>query len=423
MNKQGGGQTGSSTIISILPEGTPVKAGEIVCELDKSAFVDAAQAQRIRYLQAKASVEQARAMLEVSELSLAEYRDGILPQDKQLVRRYIETCQLDKLKAEDTVAWSRKVVQKGFRTQAQLQADIQAGTRARLALDEAEGMLERLEKFTGPRLLKELQAKIEAVRTDYLAQQASFLLESERLKKLETMIEYCTLRAPRDGIVAYCYVQGRRSSTENQIDEGVTVRQGQAIFSIPNSARMEVKVRVNETKFPLIRLGQRAAVRVDAFPDQELSGTVTEVTAMPVPSDRNSGDIRIYLITVKIDKGIDGLRPGLSAAVDVHVGTARQVTRVPVGSLHWVGGRPYVAIVTSSPEGKARWEWKKVDVGLSNEQYAEIVSGLEPGERVAAQPGLLPISPSRREFLADVHPPKTADGTAVANAEPNPKPH
>ena len=87
---------GSTRILEILPEGTRVKAGDIVAKLDGAAYEDEEQAQQIRYLQAKSYVEQANSLLEVSQITLREYRDGIYPQDLQLVRQYIQTCQLEK---------------------------------------------------------------------------------------------------------------------------------------------------------------------------------------------------------------------------------------------------------------------------------------------------------------------------------------
>src|SRR5208337_2296825 len=75
---------GSTRIVSILPEGTRVTKGQVVCELDASAFDDELKAQLVRWLKAKSWVDQARSILEVSEISLREYRDGIYPQDLQL---------------------------------------------------------------------------------------------------------------------------------------------------------------------------------------------------------------------------------------------------------------------------------------------------------------------------------------------------
>jgi len=93
---------GSTTIVDILPEGSKVKAGDVVCTLDSSTFLDEEKAQLIRWLQAKSYVEQANAILEVNLITLREYRDGIYPQDLQLVRQYIETCQLERDRLQPT---------------------------------------------------------------------------------------------------------------------------------------------------------------------------------------------------------------------------------------------------------------------------------------------------------------------------------
>ncbi len=187
---------GATRIIEILPEGTPVKAGDVVCKLDSAAFEDELQAQEIRYAQAKAWVEQAQSILEVSEIALREYRDGIYPQDVQLVRQYISTCRTEFERASKNLAWSRDVAAKGFRASAQVKADEAAFQQATIALREAEGMAFRLEKYTGPKLITGLSAKVEAVRADLLNQEAAFQLEEARLNKLKAMIANCTMRTP-----------------------------------------------------------------------------------------------------------------------------------------------------------------------------------------------------------------------------------
>ncbi len=107
---------GSTRIVSILPQGSPVKAGDVVAELDKSTFEDEEKNQQVRHLAAKAYVDQARSMLEVAEISLREYRDGIYPQDKLLIHHYIETCQIEHDRALSTLKWSKDMLKLGFRT-------------------------------------------------------------------------------------------------------------------------------------------------------------------------------------------------------------------------------------------------------------------------------------------------------------------
>ena len=396
-NRGGGGggmggqaeMAGSTRIISIRPEGEPVAAGEVVCELDSSAFQDEVIAQKIRYDQAKAWVTQARSILEVNEISLREYRDGIYKQDLQLVRQYLSSCRTEEDRARNNLTWSKEVYLKGFRALSQYQADGLAMERSEIALGEAERMERRLVDFTGPKILKSLEAKLEANRADSLAQAAAFQLESDRLKRLEKAVQACTLRAPHEGIVVYSLPpsNGWRPATA-VIMEGATVREGQAIFELPDAKKMRVRARVNESKVGSVHVGQKATIRIDAFSDQPLDGTVTSVTVIPAPNGMAS-DIRIYFATVAIDSGgFEGLRPGLSAEVSFFVDGKPETTRLPLQAVRWVDNHAFAAVSTSSD--RTTYRWQPLKVGLMNDAYAEILDGLKPGDKVVARPEGLP---------------------------------
>jgi HlyD family secretion protein len=169
--------------------------------------------------------------------------------------------------------------------------------------------------------------------------------------------------------------------------EGATVREGQAIFELPDAKKMRVRARINESKVGSIRMGQKARIQIDAFPDKPLDGTVTEVTGISAPNGMGS-DTRVYYANVVIDSGgFEGLRPGLSANVSFFVEAHDESTRVPLQAVRWVDNVPYAA-VTTSPD-RTTWRWQQVEVGLMNESYAEILNGLSPGDKVVATPEAL----------------------------------
>lgn len=386
---------GSTRIIAILAEGSRVKAGDVVCELDSAAFKDEVQAQRIRFVQAKSWVEQAKSILEVNEIALREYNEGIFPKDVQLVKDYIAMCQIEEGRARRNLDWSATTVKKGFRSQAQLKADMLAYDQAKFALTQAEGMQQRLIKFTEPRIRKARLAKIEAIKSDLASQEAAFQLESTRLKRLEDMIGFCTLRAPRDGLVVYANQSDRMGRVESQIQEGVTVRQSQPIFYLPDPRHMRVKARVNESKTSLIHEGQKALIRVDAFPDRPMTGTVAEITAIPAPANVANLDVQVYFATVNLDSGgFDELRPGLSAEVEFLVDRHAKATRIPLEAVRWVGDQAFAAVTLTTPEGPS-WRWTPLKLGLNDSRFAEVISGLKPGDNVVARPLALP-APSPR---------------------------
>ncbi len=384
---------GATTIISILPEGTRVKAGQVVCEFDSSSFHDEYTAQKIKYEQAKAWVDQAQTLLEVNKITFREFEEGIYPQDEQLIRQYIATCRVEYERAKDNLDWSIQVTKKGFRAVEQLKADQSGLQRAEIALQIAEEMARRLKIYTGPRIKTALRAKIAANESDLLTQKAAFEIESQRLRKLGQMIEYCTLRAPVDGMVIYVKKSNGWGRTEDQIQEGATVREGQPIFEMPDRKHMRVKVRLNESKVSLLHPGLKARITVDAFPDRPLFGTVAEVTAIPTPINGPFSDVRVYFAMVDIiaDESAD-LRPGLSAEVEFKVDTKHDVTRVPAHAVRWIEGKPHVAIPAGyNDRGVPSWTWRHITLGESDDSFVQVLSGLKPGEEVALEPNLLPL--------------------------------
>ncbi|WP_246196436.1 efflux RND transporter periplasmic adaptor subunit [Aquisphaera giovannonii] len=403
---------GATRIISIVPEGSKVRKGDVVCELDSSAFQDEVKSQLIRYAQAKAWVEQARAIFEVTEITLREYRDGILPQDLGLIKQYIKTCEITKEQTSRNLAWSRDMAKKGFRASSQLRADELSDQQAGIALEEAQGMLERLEKYTGPKNLKQLEAKLMAIQADKKTQEAAFELEKQRLARLQKCIDNCTMRAPIDGTVVYKPTTNPWGRVEAQIEQGVTVRQDQPIFELPDPKNMRVKTRINETKVAFVKVGQPAIIRIDAFPDRTIRGVVEAVTAISTPVNGPFSDVRIYFASVRIAEGFDDLRPGLTAEVFFKTDTHPNVTRIPVTAIRSFGDRHYAAVHRGSSTPKDAWDWKPIRLGASDADYVEVVAGLKQGDRVVANPHALP-APASAPIGPDAPP-------SVATASTNP---
>jgi HlyD family secretion protein len=378
------------TILSILPQGTEVHAGEIVCELDSSAFREARDVQQLRYLRAKAWVEQAGFILEASEIALREYQDGILPQDILLIRHYTAICEAERDRMAHNLAWARAAFAKGFRTEGQVESESARVELAEIKLDDAREMLRRLLKFTSKRVLKAHKAKIAAIRADRLSLETLVQLERERLDRIESMIAHCTMRAPRAGIVVYANRVNTWGTVEMQIREGLRVYQSQPIFRLLDSARMHIQARINETQISRVRAGQPVLIHLDAFPERVLKGCVAEIKPLPTFASGMFSDVHSYVANVRIESGGFGeLRSGLSAKLDFLVETRRRVPRVPLEAIRWFGDQSFAAMVVSTATG-LQWLWRPIEVGVSDTAFAEVVSGLEPGNRVVAHAENLP---------------------------------
>ncbi len=267
---------GGTTIIKILPEGTKVKEGDLVCELDSASLKDALTTQKITTTQADASYQQAKLVREVAEYAVREYVEGVFKQDEATAKGEIALAKSDLERAIDRLDWSTKMLKKGYVSRRQQVADKLSKDRAVFDLEQAQTQLDVLLKYTKDKQIKSLQSDVEKAKADELSKQSSWELEKTKEAKLERQIKACILKAPGDGIVVYANdpnkMGGGGGQQQVQIEEGATVRERQKIFSLPDVTKMRVNTKVHESMVEKVRPGLRALVRVEAAAGQAIRG-------------------------------------------------------------------------------------------------------------------------------------------------------
>ncbi|MBC7352573.1 MAG: efflux RND transporter periplasmic adaptor subunit, partial [Thermogutta sp.] len=295
-------------IIRIVPEGTYVQPGDFLVELDSSALRDEYVQQQIKVANEQALLIQAQRALDTAIIAKQEYLEG--QYREQLLDIQIQNfiAEENRRRAEDYLKYSQSLAQKGYITQAQLEADQFALNKAIKELESARTKLDVLERFTKVKMLKQLDADIETARAKLEAQQHSYDLQVQELKKIEEQIKKCIITAPAAGQVVYANQVGVRGQTDIIIQEGVRVRQYQTIIRLPDPKRMQVKTKVNESKIGLVRVGLPAKVRVDALAGVEFDGEVTEVGEYPLPTSFFNSNVKDYQVIVKINNPTEELR-------------------------------------------------------------------------------------------------------------------
>src|SRR5262249_25784978 len=153
-------------------------------------------------------------------------------------------------------------------------------------------------------------------------------LEKDKEARLETQFKNCTIVAPGDGVVVYAFARDA-----DRIEEGLAVREGQKLFSLPNiRGPMRVNVKVPEAWVDRVNPGQLVKIQADASAEETLPGTVEVVP--PLPDARRSvapGDTRKFYSTyVRIAKPRPGLRPGFSAHAEILIAERYEVLTVPL---------------------------------------------------------------------------------------------
>ncbi len=385
---------GSTTIITILPEGTPVKKGDVVCELDSASLKDQLTNQKIATQGAEASYQNARLTREVAQIAVKEYKEGIYLQDKATIQGEIKLADSDLVRAADRVDWATRMYEKGYVSKAQKVSEELNLQKAKFTFEQSQSKLEVLEKYTKAKTIKELESEVEKSLSDELAKKQTYQLERDKEAKLEKQIANCKLLAPGDGIVVYANDPMKSfGSNQPQIEEGATVRERQKIFSLPDITKMQVNAKVHESQIDKIQRGLKAKIRVDAFADRELSGTVMDVAPLPDATNFFSSDIKVYTTRIRIDDPLPGLRPGMNAEVEILVDRKDKILAVPIQAILEYQGKDHVAART--PNG---YERRVVEVGVNNERFVEVTKGVTAGTVVALNPVSLMTDEERREF-------------------------
>lgn len=396
---------GQTTIIMIVPEGTRVTKGQLVCELDSAALKDQLTNQEITTRGASAAYQNAKLTREVAEIAVTEYKEGIFKQDQETAKGEIALAKSNRKRAEDRVDWSGRMYEKKYLSLGQVISEKLSLQQAIFSEEQAQTKLDVLLKYTKDKTIKELESEVEKSRSDELAKEATFQLEKSKEEKLRRLIKNCQIFAPADGLVVYANDPGRggMGQTTPQIEEGATVRERQKIFSLPDITKMQVNTKIHESMIDRVSRGLRAQIKVDAFADETLPGTVLDVAPLPDPSSFFSSDIKVYTSHVAIERGLAGLRPGMTAQVKILVTQLDDVISVPVPAVLQYKGKDHIAVRGS--EGK--FNFREVTLGISNDQLVEVKSGLKENDLVALNPMSLMSEDEKRDAFGS----SSKDGT------------
>jgi len=293
-----GGQ--GTMILELVPEGTYVTPGDILCKLDSSALEQELVQQQIICNTSEAQVIQAKNDYETAEIALEEYIEGVYTETRQEIMGKIFVAEESLRRADQTLAFTKKLYARGYVPILEVEANDFAVKDAQQKLDQAKTELRVLDDYTKLKTVKQLEADIKTTKAKWDSEQHSYDLDLEKLADVTSQIEKCTVVAPDTGQVVYANVTDRRGSSEIIIEEGGSVRERQVIFKLPDPKRMQVKAKINEASVAMVEEGMKARIRLDAFPDLELHGVVEKVNEYPLPTSFFTGNVKEYETTIRI---------------------------------------------------------------------------------------------------------------------------
>ncbi len=204
--------------------------------------------------------------------------------------------------------------------------------------------------------------------------------QSLGLQRAERNLERMVVRAPISGILVLQNIH--RGLEMGQIQAGDQLYPGHSFAQIVDQRSMVVNAGVNQVDAERLRLGQRAHVHFDAYPDLELPAHVIATGLFA----NASGFRRAYVKSIPVRLKLDGIDPrvipNFTVSADVTLATEEPAAVAPLESIFTdqAGAEPYVFVRTG-----AGWEKRNVEVGLRNHVAVAVRKGLRPGEVIAAE--------------------------------------
>jgi HlyD family secretion protein len=366
---------GASTILSLVPQGTSVKKGDVLCRLDSSAYEELLYQQEMSVQRATADHRQAELSLDVARTAVAEYTDGLRLQTLQDLDGRIAQARAEWEHAADRFRWTKRMQGLGYIARGMIAAEDLNQQRAAYSLDQVQTESHVFQRYEVPRTIRQLQNAVTAAEGFYEYHTARLERHQRRLRSVKRQIERCTIRSPHDGFVIYASDPWGRIL----IEEGMTVRQKQRLFYLPNLSRMEVSSLLHESVVDRVHEGMRAKIHVEGLPDRILEGNVTSVAVLPTKSFFS--DVAYYLGQVKIDSPPDGIRPGMTAEVEIQTGKRSDVLTVPSSAVAREDGHEVCYVASDET-----LERRPVEIGRATQDQLEVTRGLSEGEQVVLNP-------------------------------------
>ncbi len=322
-------------ITSLVPEGTVVKAGDVVAELDRSTLATKLAEVGLALQKAQAVYEQA--MLD-STLNLSKAREEIRTMDLGL-----EEKQLAKEQAvyeAPTVKRQAEIdYEKALRALAQAKVDYKTKT-------------------------EQAKAKMREVGADLERQK-------NKLGVVQEVMQGFSIKAPAPGMVIYVKEwNGKRRSTGSQVSAW-----DPAVATLPDLTKMESTTYVNEIDVRKIAVGQPAVITLDADPTKRLTGKVTSVAN--VGEQRPNSDAKVFEVKIEVEQADTTLRPGMTTGNGIETSKTAQALYIPLDALNADNGIPVVYQQAGSRVTK-----QEVETAAMNDDEVVVVRGLAENDRV-----------------------------------------
>jgi len=408
---------GSSRIIYMVPEGSHVKKGDLLVELDSMQAQDQFNQQQISFEKARFALIQATNQLEIqksqvessnrgasnqvvfAQMELDKYLKGEAMVNLLTASNNITSTEQGLAIDRDTLRWSEVLYTNNYETLNVLNGDRLAVTNKALNLQIQRMQLWMIENYDFPKKKIELEAALDEAQREYtrvkqqglntiaqyeadlLTQSNTLELNRNKLDRDRKNLDATRVEAPQDGLVVYPFSENRFSS-ESMIEEGATVRNRQELIKLPDTSKMKVTIKVHESHVNMVEIGQPAYVVLDSMPDQRFTAYVDKVALLPDNQSRfGNPNLKVYNTDIVVTDSMPDIKPGVSARAEIIITNISDSLSVPVQAVTTRNGKQVCYVRQGGLD-----EAVPVEIGLFNTRFIQVLSGLNEGEEVLLSP-------------------------------------
>ena len=332
---------GRLKILHLWPEGAQVEVGDLLLQFDPAEFEVGMIEREGQLEQAVADYEKAKAQ---REQRLADIKRRIQQQEAQF-----RLSELGLQRAELSSPIEKE------QAKIQLEKAKRALIEAR-ADSTAQEVINRVDLFNHQRNINRRKQRYEEARDDY---------------------ERTSVYAEKPGIVVYRKIWKPGTDEDSKVAVGDEVWGGRALMDIPDLSKMQVLCLIGEMDIKRMEVGQKVFIRLEAFPGPVFHGSVFSLAPMATPQP-GAPDIRVFEMVINIEEQDARLKPGMSAEVEVVVGSVADALSIPLDAIFARDGKTIVYRL----DGRS-FDPVEVELGKRNATAAVVLSGLEEGDSIA----------------------------------------
>ena len=326
-------------ITKLVDEGTIVKEGDFVAELDKSEVMQKVKDIQLNIQKLESQLTESKLD---SSLALSQARDELENIDFSLKEK--------KLQMEQSKYEAPSVIR-------QVELDYE---RTKRSFAQSKKNYETK--------VKQSITKISIIQTDMMKEQQKMALYMETLNQF-------TILAPSEGMVIYAREwDGRRKVVGSTVDAWYPI-----VATLPDLTSMESVTYVNEIDIQKIQKGQSVKISLDANPDKKITGEVIRVAN--IGEQKRGSNAKVFEVIISVKEKDTTLLPSMTTGNEILISSSPKVTFIPLECLHAIDKDKHKIYFVYQKDNSSIVK-KQVEIGEMNENEVIIKKGITKNDEI-----------------------------------------